>query len=95
MAISRTAKVPTAGPKITYKRSFKIFCCDTYVDDVTNICWSDVIGEEHPDAGLEEFMKLLLPIIDKHAPVNLFGLYFDVWMKSVPKVNCLLLRPRS
>ena len=37
------------------------------MDDVTNICCSDVINKEHPDA---EFMKLLLPIIDKHAPVK-------------------------
>ena len=64
MAISRKAKVPTAGPKIVYKRSYNIFCCDSYVDDVTNICWSDVINEEHPDTALDEFMKLLLPIID-------------------------------
>ena len=41
-----------------------------YVDDVKYICWSDVINEEHPDAALDEFMKLLLPIIDKHAPVK-------------------------
>ena len=35
------------------------------MDDVKNICWADVINEEHP-----EFMKLLLPIIEKHAPVK-------------------------
>ena len=40
------------------------------MDDVKNICWSDVISKEHPDAALDEFMKLLLPIIDKHAPVK-------------------------
>ena len=70
VAISRKAKVPTAGPKIVYKRSYKRFCCDSYVDDVKNICWSDVIKEEHPDAALDEFMKLLLPIIDKPIPVK-------------------------
>ena len=67
VAISRNAKVPTAGPKIACKRSYKRFCCDFYVDDVTNICWSDVINEEHPDAAL---MTLHLPIIDEHAPVK-------------------------
>jgi hypothetical protein len=41
------------------------------VDDVTNMCWSDVINEEHPDAALGKFMNLLLPIIDKHAPVKI------------------------
>ena len=34
------------------------------------ICWSDVINEGHPDAALDECMKLLLPIIGKHAPVK-------------------------
>ena len=29
-----------------------------------------MIHEEHPEAALDEFMKLLLPIIDKHAPVK-------------------------
>ena len=29
-----------------------------------------MINEEHPDAALDEFKKLLLPIIDKHAPVK-------------------------
>jgi hypothetical protein len=29
-----------------------------------------VINEEHPDAALDEFMKLLLPIIDQHEPVK-------------------------
>ena len=40
------------------------------VDDFKNIYRSDVINEEHPDAALDEFMKLLLPVIDKHAPVK-------------------------
>jgi hypothetical protein len=30
-----------------------------------------VINDEHTDAAFDEFMILLLPIIDKHAPVNL------------------------
>ena len=29
-----------------------------------------MINEEHPDAAFDEFLKLLLPIIDKHAPVR-------------------------
>ena len=40
------------------------------VDDVKNICWSDGISKEHPDAALDEFMKLILPIIDEHALVK-------------------------
>ena len=40
------------------------------INEVKNIFVSDVINEEHPDAALDEFMKLLLPIIDKHEPVK-------------------------
>jgi hypothetical protein len=40
------------------------------VEEVKNMCWSGVINEEHPDAALDEFRKLLLPINDKHAPVK-------------------------
>jgi hypothetical protein len=70
VAISRKARVPIAGPKIVYKRSYKRFCSDSYVDDVKKRCWSDVFNEEHPDAALDGFMKLLLPIIVKHAHVK-------------------------
>jgi hypothetical protein len=41
VAISRKETFPTAGPKIVDKRSYKIFCCDSYMHDVKNICWSD------------------------------------------------------
>ena len=40
------------------------------MDEVKHICWSDVIDEKLPDTALDEFMKLLLPVIDKHAPVK-------------------------
>jgi hypothetical protein len=63
VARSRKAKVPTAGLKIVYKRSYKRFCCDSYVDDVKNICWSDVLNEEHPDAALDEFMQMLMQLL--------------------------------
>ena len=29
-----------------------------------------MINKEHPDVALDEFMKLLLPIIDKNVPVK-------------------------
>jgi hypothetical protein len=58
MSISRKTKVLKAGPKIVYKRLNKRFCCDSYVDDVKNIYWSDVINEEHPDAALDEIYEI-------------------------------------
>jgi hypothetical protein len=37
----------------------------TYMDDVKNMYWSDVINKEHAYAALDEFMKLLLQILIK------------------------------
>jgi hypothetical protein len=59
IAISR--KVPKARPKIVYKKSYKTFCNDSYVQDVKNIYWSDVCNEDCAVAALDAFMKLLLP----------------------------------
>ena len=42
IAISSKTKVPKAGPNIVYKRSYKRFGSDSYVEDVKNICWSVV-----------------------------------------------------
>jgi hypothetical protein len=62
VAISRKTKVPKVGPNIVYKRSYKKCRSDSYVDDVKSICWSVVCNEEHPDAALDTFMKLLIPV---------------------------------
>jgi hypothetical protein len=67
-AISRKTKVPKAGPNILYKRSYNKFCSDSNVDDVNNICWSVVCNEEQPDAALDAFVKLLIPVTNKPAP---------------------------
>ena len=37
------------------------------VVEVTNICWSMVCKEEQPDAALDTFMTLLIPVTNKHA----------------------------
>ena len=47
-----------------------MFCSDSYVDDVKNIFWSVVCNEEKPDAALDTFMKLLIPVTNKHAPIK-------------------------
>ena len=48
-----------------------MFCSDSYVVDVKNICWSVVCNEEQPDAALDTFMKLLIPVTNKHAPIKI------------------------
>ena len=37
VAISRKIKVPKAGPIIVYKRSYNMFCSDSYVVDVNHL----------------------------------------------------------
>jgi hypothetical protein len=69
VAISRKTKVTKTGPNIVYKMSNKKFCSDSYVDDVNNICWCVVCNEEQPDAALDIFMKLLIPVTNKHAAI--------------------------
>jgi hypothetical protein len=70
IAISRKTKVPKAGPNIVYKRSNNRFCSGSYVEDVNNICWLTVCNEEQPDAALDTFMKLLIPVTNKHTPIK-------------------------
>jgi hypothetical protein len=63
-------EVPKTGPNIVYQRSYNTFCNDSYVDDVKNICRSVVCNEEQPDASLDTFMKLFIPVTNKHAPIK-------------------------
>ena len=62
VAISRKTKVPKVGPNIVYKRSYNMFCSDTYVVDVKNICWSVICNEEQTNPALDTFMKLPIPV---------------------------------
>ena len=34
------------------------------------MCWSVVCNEEQPDAALDTFMKLLIPVTKKYAPIK-------------------------
>ena len=70
VAISRKTKVRKAVPNIVYKRSYNKFCGDSYVVDVKNICWSMECNEEQPDAALDTFMKLLIPVTNKQRPLR-------------------------
>lgn len=49
-AIMRKTKVPKPGPywKVISKRSYKMFNQDKFVEDVKNVCWSNVLFEKNP-----------------------------------------------
>jgi hypothetical protein len=51
-----------AEPNIVYKRSYKKFYSESYVDEVNYICWSLMCNEEQPDTALDTFVKLLIPV---------------------------------
>ena len=55
-----------------------------------------MINEEHPDATLDEFMKLLLPIIDKNELVQILTVRTvkDPWIDEELK-NCMVERDRA
>ncbi|XP_054871533.1 uncharacterized protein LOC129350084 [Amphiprion ocellaris] len=70
IAINRKTKVPKSGQKIVIKRIFKYFDEESYCADVRRVDWSQVMLEEDPDTALEVFTNLIMPIIDKHAPLK-------------------------
>ena len=75
-----------------YKRSNNNFCNDSYVD-VKNICWSVVCNEEQPDA-LDAFMKLLIPVTNKHAPIKKMTTLKSPWIDEDLK-NCMVERDEA
>jgi hypothetical protein len=64
--IAKSRRKKKTGHKIVYKQSYNRFCIDSYVENVKNICWSEMCNEEHPDTVLEAFMKLHLALTDRH-----------------------------
>ena len=93
VAIPRKTKVPKAGPNIVYKRSYNKFCSDSYVVDVKNICWSVVCNEEQPDTAFETFMKFLIPVTNKHAPIKNITVK-SLWIDEELK-NCMVERDEA
>ncbi len=70
IAIGRKTKIPKRGQKIILKRIFKNFNENNYCNEVREVDWSEVLLEEDPDLALGVFDRLLLPIVNKHAPVR-------------------------
>jgi hypothetical protein len=87
IAISRKTKVS----KDVYKSSYNTFCSDSYIVVVNNICWSLVCNKEEPDAALDTFMKLLIPVTNKHAPIKkrIAKTFKSLWIDEELK-NCMV-----
>lgn len=68
--IVRITKVGRPGPTVIFKRSYKMFNHDEFVNDVKKICWSEVISVNNPETALCKFNNPFLP--QRHAPLKKF-----------------------
>lgn len=72
IVIVRNTKIAKPGPKVIIKRSYKMFNQENFVNDVKNVCWSKVLSSTNPDEALSKFDEVLMPLVDKHAPLKKF-----------------------
>lgn len=80
VVLSRTTKIPKGGNQIINKRSYKHLKKEVFVGEVQQVNWSIVCKEKNPEIALNVFMKLLMEIVNKHAPFR----KFTVKSKSAP-----------
>ena len=63
MVYPRKPKFQKLGLKLCIRDHTNDFAATLLWMKLKNICWSYVINKEHPDAALDEFMKLLLLLL--------------------------------
>ena len=49
VALTRKTKIPKAGPKVIYRRSYRGFNQDSFVDEIKNVQWLEVCSEDDPE----------------------------------------------
>ena len=52
------------------RRPYKNFILDKFLSDVKSVSWAEVYKQRHPDEASEIFMKLLMPVVEEHAPLK-------------------------
>lgn len=72
IVIVRNTIVAKMGAKIIFKRSYKMFNQDSFVEEIKNICWSDVLSTNNPRDALTNFDEIFMPLVEKHAPLKKF-----------------------
>lgn len=70
IVIGRKTKISKRGQKIIFKSSFKNFNENCYCNEIRVVDWFEALLEEDPDLALRVFGHLLLPIMNKYAPVK-------------------------
>ena len=70
IACVKDAKIPKAKPRYITKRDAKHFCEQGFWQDLYLVDWSRVTLIPDVESAWSFFLDLLMPIIDKHAPVK-------------------------
>ena len=93
IAYVRKTKVPKSGPRVTLRRSMKHFNEDAFVNGVGNICWESVLGKQDPNDALDEFNRLFLQVLERHAPLRKYNVsskqssWLDSELKNLMKTR--------
>ncbi len=72
VAVVRKAKIPKMGPQIIFKRSYKLFKKECFKEEVKNQSWEEILKECNPNKALYKFEEILMPIVNRHAPLRKF-----------------------
>lgn len=72
VALARRTKMPKPGPKVIMKRSYKNFDQIKFREEVSGLCWSEVLMETNPDSALMKFNNVFMKVVEKHAPIKKF-----------------------
>uniref|UniRef100_A0A8C7Z1Z2 ribonuclease H n=1 Tax=Oryzias sinensis TaxID=183150 RepID=A0A8C7Z1Z2_9TELE len=70
IAITKQTKMPKSGGRIMYRRSYKHFNPNLFIDDIKSSNWSTVVQEIDVNASLNTFMETFGKIVEKHAPLR-------------------------
>ncbi len=70
IALTRKTKMIKSGVRIVYRRSYKRFNPDSFVDDVQDLQWSDVCLVNDVNIAMKNFMDKFVKLVDKHAPLR-------------------------
>ena len=56
-----------ARVKAVYRRSYKRFANEQFVEDVRNMDWNGVYSADDPEVSFIVFMNIFMGIVNKHA----------------------------
>ena len=87
ISFCRYSKEPPAPSRTIRKRSYKNFNEEKYLDDLSQVDWSDVLQCDDLDTATEMFTRKLKYVLNVHAPWIIFQQrkYFTPWLTEETK----------